>query len=121
MWGVAPYESVWSVEVTDGNWIKRMGDSVQSGFQIFLPIFFDVNALSIWKPAKIDKGVDERWIIARVSFPLDHRAVVPGFAIVTGVSPVLVALTVRKQCEAWKRVLWHLGQAVLTQELHHSS
>jgi hypothetical protein len=107
MWGVTPYEGIWRVKVANGNWIKRMGNSVESGFQIFLPVCFDCNALPVRKPSKINKRVDECWIITGVPFPLHHCAIVPGFAVVTGVGTVLVALTVRKHSEAWKLTLLH--------------
>ena len=49
MWGVMPNESVRCVEITDRNWIKRMGNSVESGFQIALPIRSDVVKPSLVK------------------------------------------------------------------------
>jgi hypothetical protein len=44
-----PNESVRCVEITDRNWIKRMGNSVESGFQIALPIRSDVVKPSLVK------------------------------------------------------------------------
>jgi hypothetical protein len=97
-----------------------MGNSVQSGYQIALPICSDVHASPLWKPTKIDKSVDVRGVIARVPFPLDGCAIVPAFPLVTGMGAVLVTPAVCEYCEAWKRVPLHFGKAVVTQEVHDS-
>jgi hypothetical protein len=120
MWGVEPYESVRRIEVADRNWIKQMGNSVQSGFQIALPICSDVHAFPLWKHTKIDKSVDERGVIARVPFPVDGCAIVPAFPLKTGMGAVLVTPAVCEHCEAWKQVPAHFGKAVVTQEVHDS-
>ena len=118
IWGVLPDEIVWRVEVIGGHWIKRMGDGVQSGFQIVLTIPLDFDALPLWKPAKINKCVDECRVIMTVPGPFDRCTIVPGFPKVTGMGAVLVAIFVCEQREAWEHVMFHFGQAVATQEVH---
>ena len=113
---VTPYEDIGRVEVGGVDWIKGVGNSVQSRLNPQLPVRFNFSDCSR-KLSQINKCVDEGWNIVRHPFPVGHRTIVPRFTIITWMSAVCVAPSICVRSKAPKRLLWRSGQAVLTKKL----
>ncbi len=113
---VRSYEDMGRVKVGGVDWIKGVGNSVQSWLNTRLPVGCNFSDCSR-KLAKINKCMDEGWKIMRHPFPFGHHTIIPRFTIIAWMSTVCVAPSICVQSKAPKRLLWHLGHAVVTQKL----
>ena len=91
---VTPYEDIWRVEVRGVDWIKGVGNSVQSRLHACLPIRFNSPDCAR-KLAQINKCMDECWKVMLLPFPVDHCTIIPRFTVITCMSTVHVTPFIR--------------------------
>ena len=96
-----PNEDIGRVDVCKVDWIKGVGNSVQSRFHALLPIRFDFSDYSR-KLAQINIRVDEGWKIIHLLFPVNHCTIIPRFTVITCMSTVCVAPSICVQSKALK-------------------